>query len=237
MKGMILAAGLGTRFKPWTDRHPKALALVNGKSLLERNIRYLQEFGIREVLVNVHHFSDQILNCIQANQGWGSKITISDESDEVLETGGGLKKASFFFDAGPFVLINADILTDLDLYGMIAFHEKKKPLVTLAVTDRKSSRYFLFDGNNRLTGWRNAKTGEEKISIPKSDPKEKAFSGVHLISVELFPLIQRVGKFSIVDVYLELANTNPILGFDHSGSRFVDVGKPEAVSVAEKLFP
>jgi N-acetyl-alpha-D-muramate 1-phosphate uridylyltransferase len=237
MKGMILAAGLGTRFKPWTDQHPKALALVNGKSLLERNIRYLQEFGIMEVLVNVHHFSDQILNSIQANQGWGSTITISDESDEVLETGGGLKKASFFFDDGPFVLINVDILTDLDLHAMIAFNKKKTPLVTLAVTERKSSRYFLFDSDNRLTGWRNAETGEEKISISESDPREKAFSGVHLISVELFPLIHRVGKFSIVDVYLELATNNRILGFDHSGSRLVDVGKPESVSVAEKLFP
>jgi NDP-sugar pyrophosphorylase family protein len=133
--------------------------------------------------------------------------------------------------------MNVDILTDLDLGAMLAFHEKKTPLVTLAVTERKSSRYFLFDGNNRLTGWRNAKTGEEKISIPQSDPVAKAFSGVHLISVELFPLIHRTGKFSIVDLYLEIAATNRILGFEHSGSRLVDVGKPEAVSVAEKLFP
>jgi N-acetyl-alpha-D-muramate 1-phosphate uridylyltransferase len=237
MKAMILAAGLGTRFKPWTDHHPKALALINGKSLLERNIRYLQEFGVTEVLVNVHHFAEQILEAIRANNGWGSKISISDESGEVLETGGGLKKAAFFFDSGSFVVMNADILTDLDLNAMIVFHEEKNPLVTLAVTERKSSRYFLFNGDGRLSGWRNAKTGEEKISLRVQDPQAKAFSGIHFISPELFPLMHRTGKFSIVDVYLELAATHHILGFDHSGSRLVDVGKPEAVAVAEKLFP
>jgi NDP-sugar pyrophosphorylase family protein len=237
MKAMILAAGLGTRFKPWTDRHPKALAPVNGKSLLERNIRYLQKFGIEEVLVNVHHFSSQILNAISENKGWGSKITISDESDEVLETGGGLKKAAFYFDSSPFVMMNADILTDMDLNKMLLFHKERNPLVTIAITDRKSSRYFLFDNHNQLTGWRNAKTGEEKIAIPNSDPREMAFSGIHVISPEIFPLIYRTGKFSIVDVYLELCATHTILGFDHSGTKLVDVGRTESVAEAELLFP
>jgi N-acetyl-alpha-D-muramate 1-phosphate uridylyltransferase len=236
MKAMILAAGLGTRFKPWTDQHPKALALVNGKTLLERNLVYLQSFGIKDVLVNVHHFPDQIRHAIIVNDGWGSNITVSDESDEVLETGGGLKKASDYFDEGSFVLMNADILTDLDLKKMISFHEERKPLVTLAVTDRKSSRYFLFDKNDRLSGWRNTKTGEEIISIVGSVLKEKAFSGIHIISPELFPLMSREGKFSIVDVYLELAASHPILGFDHSGSKLVDVGRTDAIAVAEKLF-
>jgi MurNAc alpha-1-phosphate uridylyltransferase len=237
MKAMILAAGLGTRFKPWTDHHPKALAFVNGKSLLERNILYLQKFGIWEVLVNVHHFAEQILDVIRLNKGWGSKITISDESGEVLETGGGLKKAAFYFDSGPFVLMNADILTDMDLNVMFVFHKEREPLVTLAVTNRKSSRYFLFDSSGRLSGWRNAKTGDEKISIRISDPQAKAFSGIHFISPELFLLMHREGKFSIVDLYLELATSHTILGFDHSGSKLVDVGKPEAVAEAEKLFP
>ena len=131
------------------------------------------------MLVNVHHFAEQILDAIHANNGWGSKISISDESGEVLETGGGLKKAASYFDYGSFVLMNVDILTDLDLEAMIAFHQEKKPLVTLAVTNRKSSRYFLFDNDERLSGWRNDKTGEEKISIPVSDPMRKAFSGIH----------------------------------------------------------
>ncbi|HEY8735319.1 MAG TPA: sugar phosphate nucleotidyltransferase [Puia sp.] len=236
MKGMILAAGLGTRFKPWTDKHPKALALINGKSLLQRNIIYLQSFGIRDVLVNVHHFAEQIREAITLHRGWGSNITISDETGQVLETGGGLKKAADFFDYGTFVLMNADILTDLDLEAMAFFHEQKKPLATLAVTNRRSSRYFLFDKNERLCGWRNTTTGEEKISIPTSISVEKAFSGIHLISPEIFPLMHQRGKFSIVDVYLELAFAHPILGFDHSGSKLVDVGRTESVEIAEKLF-
>ena len=237
MKAMILAAGLGTRFKPWTDEHPKALALVNGKSLLERNILYLQSFGIREVIVNVHHFPEQILEAIHKHKGWESDISISDETGEVLETGGGLKKAAGYFDYGSFVLMNVDILTDLDLESMVFYHEEKKPLVTLAVTNRKSSRHFLFDRDERLSGWRNTKTGEEKISIAAPAFTEKAFSGIHLISPEIFPLIHQEGKFSIVDVYLELAASQLILGFDHSGSKLVDVGRTESVEVAKKLFP
>jgi len=237
MKAMILAAGLGTRFKPWTDQHPKALALVNGKSLLERNIFYLQSFGIYEVIVNVHHFPDQILASIKKHKGWGSNISVSDETGQVLETGGGLKKAARYFDYGSFVLINVDILTDLDLEAMAFYHEEKKPLVTLAITNRKSSRHFLFDKNERLCGWRNSKTLEEKISIPGSAMEEKAFSGIHIISPEIFPLMRQQGKFSIVDVYLELAAAHTILGFDHSGSRLVDVGRSESVAMAEKLFP
>jgi NDP-sugar pyrophosphorylase family protein len=236
MKAMILAAGLGTRFKPWTDEHPKALALVNGKSLLERNILYLQSFGIKEVMVNVHHFPEQIIETIHKHKGWGSEISISDETGQVLETGGGLKKAAGYFDYGSFVLMNADILTDLDLEAMIFYHEEKKPLVTLAVTNRKSSRHFLFDQDKRLCGWRNTKTGEEKISVSVSPLYEKAFSGIHLISPGIFPLMYQQGKFSIVDVYLGLAADYPILGFDHSGSKLVDVGRVESVEVAEKLF-
>jgi N-acetyl-alpha-D-muramate 1-phosphate uridylyltransferase len=236
MKAMILAAGLGTRFKPWTDRHPKALALINGKSLLERNIKYLQSFGIKEVLVNVYHFAEQILESISEHDGWGSQITISDETGQLLETGGGLKKAAAYFNQGSFVLMNADILTDLDINTMIAFHQLKKPLATLAITNRKSSRYFLFDKNERLSGWRNTKSGEEKISRPGEALAEKAFSGIHLISPEFLPLMHQQGKFSIIDVYLELAGAHPILGFDHSGSKLVDVGRIESVTVAEKLF-
>ena len=236
MKAMILAAGLGTRFKPWTIQHPKALALVNGRTLLERNLLYLQSFGIKDVLVNVHHFPDQIRHAIIVNDGWGSNITISDETDEVLETGGGLKKAANYFDEGSFVLMNVDILTDLDLKEMISFHDENKPLSTLAVTDRKSSRYFLFDQNDQLCGWRNVKSGEEIISIQSPILKEQAFSGVHIISPEIFPLMHQQGKFSIVNVYLELAASHTILGFDHSGSKLVDVGRPDAIAVAEKLF-
>lgn len=240
MKAMIFAAGLGTRFKPWTDKHPKALAIINGKSLLERNILYLQRAGIFEVLVNVHHFAEQVIDAIVTNDGWGSKISISEEIDEVLETGGGLKKAAWFLSDGPFALMNADILTDLKLDSMINFHKRHEPLATLAVTNRESSRYFLFDEEDQLRGWRNVKTGEERWvgNAPQNhNATNKAFSGIHIISPEIFPLMKQQGKFSIVDVYLELAASHQILGFDHSGSKLVDVGRQDAVAVAEALFP
>ena len=146
MKAMIFSAGLGTRFKPWTDAHPKALAIVNGKSLLQRNIEYLQQYGITDVLVNVHHFADQLIETIIKNKGWGSKITISDERDELLETGGGLLKAKEFFIPGEkFITCNADILTELNISNLITFHTEKKALISFGVTQRKTSRYLLFD--------------------------------------------------------------------------------------------
>jgi len=236
MKGMIFAAGLGTRFKPWTDHHPKALAIVNGKSLLQRNIEYLQHFGIREVVVNVHHFAGQIVDAIEIHKGWGSNVRISDESDEVLETGGGLKKASWFFDGDPFFVMNADILTNLDINRMKSFHENNAPLATLATTDRTSSRYFLFDDEDELCGWENSKTGERKISKQRSSLYPKAFSGIHIISPKIFSLVKRAGKFSMVDVYLDLCKTSSIKSFDHTGSKLIDVGRAESVIEAEKLF-
>ena len=238
MKAMILAAGLGTRLKPFTDKHPKALAVVNNKTILQRNIEYLASFGIKEIIINVHHFADQVIDFIKKNKGFGSDITFSDETNEVLETGGGIKKASWFFenDDKPFVVMNVDILTDLDLNKMIHFHLQQKPLATLAVTSRKTSRFFLFDNEGILSGWKNEKTGEEKISRPSETLVAKAFSGIHVISPEIFSMVKREGKFSMVDVYLELAKSNKILAFDHSDSKFIDVGKPESLLEAEKMF-
>ncbi len=234
---MIFAAGLGTRFKPWTDKHPKALALVNGKSLLERNVRYLQEYGINEVVVNVHHFPEQIIQAISENKGWGSKIIISDESGEVLETGGGLKRAKSFFDSRePFLSLNVDILTDLNLNNLIQFHQEHKPLISFGVTDRKTSRYFLFDEDLRLRGWKNVKTGEERLSSSTQSLIPKAYSCVVVFQPEIFSLIAQEGKFSLVDVYLDLAEKHKILAMDHTGDKFVDVGKPEAIALAEDLF-
>ena len=153
MKAMIFAAGLGTRLKPFTNKHPKALAIVNGKPLLQRNIEYLQQQGITDVIVNVHHFADQIIDIINSNNGWGSNIVISDETDAILETGGGLKRAAWYFkEVENFVVMNADILTDLDVSAMLQQHILTQPLATLAISDRPSSRYFLFDDNNHLCG-------------------------------------------------------------------------------------
>ncbi len=237
LHAIIFSAGLGTRFKPWTDKHPKALAVVNGKSLLQRNIEYLQEYGIKDVVVNIHHFPEQIIAAVKENKGWGSNVMISDESDEVLETGGGLVKARKLLDGDkPFISLNVDILTNLDLYKLMAFHQQHKPLVTFGVTNRKSSRVLLFDEDNRLCGWKNLSTGETKISIDKPGLKEMAYSCVVIYEPEIFSLIKQQGKFSIMDTYLDLAADHVILGYDHSGDNLVDVGKPESVAVAEKLF-
>lgn len=237
---MIFAAGLGTRFKPWTDQHPKALAPVNGKSLLQRNIEYLQENNIRDVVVNVHHFADQIESAVIQADGWGSRVQISDERNYVLETGGGLLRAQPLFTAGErFISCNADILTDLSIRKLIRFHETQKALISFGVTNRKSSRVLLFDEENRLCGWRNEQTGEERISIARPNLVPKAYSCVVVFEYEVFGLMKKAGfsgKFSLIDVYLKLAADHRIMGYDHSGDRLVDVGKPESVGVAEKMF-
>jgi len=243
MKAMLFAAGMGSRLAPFTNDHPKALAMVNGKTLLERNILYLQQFGIKEVIINVHHFADQIIAAIDANNGWGSAITISDETAEVLETGGGLKKAAWYFANEPFfVVMNVDILTDLDVNAMIALHLQTKPLATLAVTQRTTSRYFLFDTNGLLCGWRNTQTGQEKPAdlatscANYSQLTQWAFSGIHVIDSAVFSKMEQTGKFSMVDVYLDLMQTNTINKFNHSKGKLIDVGKPESIAQAAAIF-
>mgnify|MGYP003332407134 CR=1 FL=1 len=237
MRAMILAAGLGTRLKPFTDFHPKALAQVNGKSLLQRNIEYLQTFGIKEVVVNVHHFHEQMISAISSNNGWGSNIIISDESDVVLETGGGLLKARHLLQNNePFITLNADILTDLSINDLLSFHRSQNALISFGISDRISSRNLLFDENNRLCGWENNVTGEKKISISKDNLKPMAYSCVAIFEPTVFDLIPQTGKFSLTDTYLSLAANHIIMGYDHSGGRFIDVGKPESVAIAEKLF-
>ncbi len=234
---MIFAAGMGTRFKPWTDTHPKALALVNGKSLLQRNIEYLQHYDIHEVVVNVHHFADQIKAAVHENNGWGSKVHISDETAEVLETGGGLMKAApLLLGNEPFITLNADFLTNLDLHALQRFHAWEQAFISFGVTSRNSTRNFLFDDNNRLCGWRNDSTGEERISLPQPHLKKLAYSCVAIFEPDIFSKIKFTGKFSLVDVYLSLAATHPIFGFEHTGDKLIDVGKPESVAIAEALF-
>lgn len=237
MKAMIFSAGLGTRFKPWTDKHPKALALVNGKPLLQHNIEYLQQYGITDVVVNVHHFADQIIEAIKINKGWGSNITVSNETNEVLETGGGLIKARHLLEGNePFITLNVDILTNLNIDKLLAFHQRHKPLISFGVSDRKSSRCFLFDEAHRLCGWRNTLTGEEKISIAAPEPEQKSYSCVVVFEPHIFSLIRQSGKFSLTETYLNLAAEHVILGYQHAGDKFIDVGKPESVAVAEAMF-
>jgi NDP-sugar pyrophosphorylase family protein len=237
MKAMIFAAGLGTRLKPFTDHSPKALAEVNSRSLLEHNVRYLQRFGIYEVIINVHHFAPMILEAIKDNDGYGSEICISDEQDMLLETGGGLKKAAGFFEGEEsFVIMNVDILTNLDLGKMIAAHTADNAMATLAVMQRESSRQLLFDKEMMLCGWVNNATGEERISRIVSDPRKFSFSGVQVLSAAILKDIPFSGKFSLIDLYLHQAKTNILKGYDHSGNLFIDVGKPGSVEQAEYLF-
>lgn len=233
---MLFAAGLGTRLKPFTDHHPKALAPVNGKTLLEHNILYLQKFGIKEVVVNVHHFAEQIENVLVENNGFGSQVHISDERNEVLETGGGLLKAASFFNNEDFVVMNVDMLTNFDLNKLIEAHRGSKALATLAVMQRNSSRQLLFDDTMQLCGWRNNSNGETKVARNIQDANEFAFSGIQIIHTDFFKFIEQKGRFSIIDSYLQLAKSHTIKGFDHSGDLILDVGKPESLLLAEQLF-
>ncbi len=234
---MILCAGLGTRLKPWTDEHPKALALVNEKSLLERNTKWLQSFGIHNIVVNVHHYANQIIESIDNNNGWGSHFIVSDETDVVLETGGGLLKAAQSLkDSNHFVLMNVDILTNLRLDLMMDQHISSNAMATLATTNRATSRYLLFDDERALCGWMNTKTNEEKIIHPHTTLLKKAFSGIHIINSKIFKAIKLQGKFSMIDLYLDLCKDHLISAFDHSNDLFIDVGKPESIAQAEKMF-
>ena len=236
MKALIFAAGKGTRLKPFTDSHPKALAEVNGKPLLERNINYLQTYGINDFVINVHHFGNQIIEFLKLKNNFGANITISDESSELLETGGGLLFAREYLEnEEDFIIMNADILTDLDISKFITYHQSKNELVTLAVSDRDSSRKLLFDNNYNLKGWKNVQTGELRLAEFDDDFQELAFSGIHIVKGEFIKLIKRQGKFSIMEEYLDLMKTININGYKHQAN-LIDVGKPEAIVKAEKIF-
>lgn len=239
MKAMLFAAGLGTRLRPLTDDRPKALVEVNGITLLEVAIQRLVAAGCRELIVNVHHFAEQIIGFIEKNGQFGIRIAISDERERLLETGGGLKKAAWFFDDGqPFLVCNADVLTDMDLAHFYQKHLESGALATLAVRRRTTSRYFLFDEKMRLCGWQNAKTGETRFAGDAHPPTRSpahplAFSGIHAISPAIFDWMPKgEAAFSIIAVYLQAAQTGLIFGHDHSADEWLDVGKPEALPAA-----
>lgn len=236
MKALIFAAGKGTRLKPFTDHHPKAMAKVNGIPLLERNIKYLQSFGINDFVINVHHFGQQIVDFLKANNNFNAKIEISDEHAELLETGGGLVFARKLLDFGEdFLIMNADILTDLKITDFVNYHQKNKDFATLAVSDRNSSRKLLFNEDMILRGWMNVQSGEQRLAEFNKGFKALAFSGIHCINPEIFNKIKRTGKFSIMEEYLDLMLTEKIHGYEHN-ARLVDVGRPESVLEAEQIF-
>lgn len=235
-KALIFAAGKGTRLKPFTDNHPKALAVVNNVPLLERSIKFLQNYGIDDFVINVHHFGEQIIDFLQEKENFGAKIEISDEKNELLETGGGLVFAKKYLENEEnFLIMNADILTDLNITEFVKFHLSHQNVATLAVSDRVSSRKLMFNEDMILKGWVNKTTGETKLSEFNKNFKELAFSGIHCVNSSIFDKIKRTGKFSIMEEYLDLMFENHIQGFQHN-AKLIDVGRPESVVEAEKYF-
>jgi len=240
MKAMILAAGLGTRLRPLTDDRPKVLVQVAGHTLLEITLQRLREFGVREVIVNVHHFADMVVEYLQKNKNFGLRIEVSRE-EELLDTGGGLKKAAWFFletsiaSDQPFLLHNVDVISTIDFGRMLKFHEQHQALATLAVQDRETSRYLLFDEQGQLCGRRAGRTGEPQMARPARRTTPLAFSGIHVISPRLLPLLAESGAFSIIDSYLRLAaQGEKILAFRADEYYWRDLGKPENIAQAER---
>jgi N-acetyl-alpha-D-muramate 1-phosphate uridylyltransferase len=237
MKAMILAAGLGSRLKDLTKNTPKALIKIKNKTLLEILISKLKSQGINEIIINVHHHAQQIIDFINSNNKFDISIECSQES-ELLDTGGGLKKASWFFDGKePFLLYNVDVISDINISQMLDFHKISNSDVSIAIRSRKTSRYFLFDANNKLCGWKNEATNEEKI-VRESSQKLLPFSfmGIHIISPEVFKYFPKEEKFSIVDFYLSIAAENKILGFPADKYSWIDCGKPENLIEAGNII-
>jgi NDP-sugar pyrophosphorylase family protein len=239
MKAMVLAAGLGTRLRPLTDNRPKALVEVSGRTLLEITLARLRESSVNEVIVNVHHFADMVVDYLKSKDNFGMRIEISRE-DVLLDTGGGLKKAAWFFLEDPkrldepFLLHNVDVISSIDLLQMVAFHRKKVALATLAVQKRQTSRYLLFDEQDQLCG-RQSKP-EMKIELVRQadNPQAQAFSGIHVLSPRILPRINEEGIFSIINSYLNLAaQGEKILAFHADQYFWRDLGRPEHLKQAE----
>ena len=238
MKAMIFAAGLGTRLNDETLNKPKALVDVGGKTLLQHAIEKLKNEGVSEIVINVHHFSKLVISFLN-NSDFGIKIHISDETEKLLDTGGGLKKAAGFLAGDePILIYNVDIISNLSLQLLLEEHLNSNSLVTLAVRKRETQRYFKFDETKQLVGWFNKKTGETKISRLANfeTAVEMAYSGIHIIQPEIFSLMPENDRFSITDFYLELAKTHSIKGYFDDSELWMDVGKPEQLEEARRLY-
>jgi NDP-sugar pyrophosphorylase family protein len=238
MKAMIFAAGLGTRMKPLTDTMPKALVPVNGVPLLEMVIRRLIHFGIREIIINVHYMAAQIEAFLLKNNNFGIRIVLSDEREKLLETGGGLKKAQWFFDdKKPFLVCNTDILCDINIAELQSQHVENQSIATLAVQKRTTSRYLLFDEKNNLSGWLNTKSGEVKLS--RNDTKRLqmlAFSSFQILETKIFDYLPEDKEvFSTIDLFLMVSEKEIIKGYE-TNAKWLDVGTPQNVAQAEELF-
>lgn len=241
MKAMIFAAGLGTRLKPLTNHMPKALVPVAGKPMLEHVILKLKAAGFTELVINIHHFGEQIIGFLEANRNFGLTIHISDERDMLLDTGGGIKKARNFFSGDePFLVHNVDILSDTDLKALYEYHLHSGNDATLLASPRKTIRYLLFDDENLLRGWINKDTLQTKpegFIYRAGQYREYAFSGIHVISPSLFRYMDRwQGKFSIMDFYLQTCREARLGGYLTEQLRLIDIGKPETLAKAEEFI-
>jgi mannose-1-phosphate guanylyltransferase len=240
MKAMILAAGLGTRLRPLTDNRPKALVEINGRTLLEITLSRLRTFGIHDVIINVHHFADMVVDYLKKNDNFGMRLEVSRE-EELLDTGGGLKKAAWFFkdsrghsgEETPFILHNVDVLSTIDLERMRQLHFETQALATLAVQDRETTRYLLFDERRQLCGRRAGRNQPTEFVRPAQQAQAWAFSGIHVISPRLLAMMVEDGTFSIITSYLRLAaQGEKILAFRADEYYWRDLGKPENVEQA-----
>lgn len=233
----IPAAGLGTRLFPLTKDKPKALVEIGGKSLLEHQLLKLKGAGVNEVVVNVHHFAEQIVTFLSAHQNFGLNIHISDEREMLLDTGGGLKKAlTYLKDNRPILVHNVDVFSDLPIGKLLEVHKYNEALATLAVRKRETSRYLQFDDNQQLCGWINVKTEEKKVVRNTEKQYNYAFSGIQVVSPKMATKIVEQGAFSVIDLYLRLAQTERISAFIDSNNRWMDLGKYEQINDAETLF-
>lgn len=244
MKAMLFAAGMGTRLKPLTDTMPKALVPVGGTPMLQHVILKLKASGFDDITINIHHFGEQILTFLHANNNFGVTIHISDERDRLLDTGGGIKKARSFLenDGKPFLVHNVDILSNVDLRSLYQQHIDDGCEATLLVSPRDTSRYLLFDGDKLLHGWVNKKTGETKPAGFEYVPltfEELAFAGIHIFSPSLFPMMDEImwgDKFSIIDFYIAACRLHRIGGYCKSDLKLLDIGKPETLATAAEFL-
>ena len=236
MKAMVLAAGLGTRLRPLTDNRPKALVEVGGRTMLELTLERLKRFGVGEAIVNTHHYAEMIEEYLRVNNNFGMRIEVSRE-DALLDTGGGLKKAAWFFlEAGPdepFFVHNVDVLSTIDLGATVRAHRESGALATLAVMEREASRYLLFDQEGLLVGRQRGKDGEPEWAAASGDGSALAFCGIHVISPRIFAEMKQEGAFSIIDAYIELARRGErVMAFRADGAQWRDLGRPESVAKA-----
>ena len=252
MQAMIFAAGLGTRLKPITDHMPKAMVCVGGEPLIKHVIKKLKDAGTERIVVNVHHFASQITEYLKENNNFNLDIEISDETDKLLDTGGGIKKAAAMFDSySPVLIHNVDILSNVDLKKFYQKAcetevqdkqtEKNDVDAVLLVSERKTKRYLLFDNDMRLKGWTNIETGEVKSPYPELNPKNckmLAFAGIHVISPRLFKMMNEefTDKFGIIDFYLKACSKHIIKGYVKQNLKLLDVGKIDTLKEAEKFF-